>query len=84
MLYLYHQQRGTQKQPRRTGVSKGKASTPGKVTLGNRIREIEARQKALEEQAEQIRQEIKADMETKQAEEMKADSLSHNFLALTS
>ena len=59
----------------------------GERALQNRImklREIEAQQKALNEQAEKIRQEIKADMETKQAEEMKADSLSHNFLALTS
>ena len=49
----------------------------GERTLQNRImklREIEAQQRALEEQAEQIRREIKADMETKQVEEMKAGS----------
>ena len=49
----------------------------GERTLQNRImklREIEAQQKALEEQAEQIRREIKADMEEKQVDEMQAGS----------
>ena len=49
----------------------------GERALQNRVmklREIEVQQKALEEQAEKIRQEIKADMETKQVEEMKAGS----------
>ena len=49
----------------------------GERALQNRVmklKEIEAQQKALEEQAEKIRQEIKADMETKQVEEMKAGS----------
>jgi predicted phage-related endonuclease len=39
-----------------------------------KLREIEAQQKALEEQAEQIRREIKADMEEKQVDEMQAGS----------
>ena len=49
----------------------------GERALQNRImklREIEAEQKALEEQAEKIRQEIKADMEEKQVDEMQAGS----------
>ena len=49
----------------------------GERALQNRImklREIETKQKALEEQAEKIRQEIKADMEAKQVEEMTAGS----------
>ncbi len=49
----------------------------GERTLQNRImklREIEAQQRALEEQAEQIRREIKADMEEKQVDEMQAGS----------
>ena len=49
----------------------------GERALQNRIlklRELEAQQKALEEQAEKIRQEIKADMEEKQVEEMQAGS----------
>ncbi len=49
----------------------------GERALQNRImklREIEAQQKALEEQAEQIRREIKADMEEKQVDEMQAGS----------
>lgn len=49
----------------------------GERTLQNRIMklcEIEAQQKALEEQAEQIRREIKADMEEKQVDEMQAGS----------
>ena len=49
----------------------------GERTLQNRImklREIEAQQKALEEQAEQVRREIKADMEEKQVDEMQAGS----------
>ena len=49
----------------------------GERALKNRImklREIEAQQKALEEQAEQIRREIKADMEEKQVGEMQAGS----------
>ena len=39
-----------------------------------KLREIEAQQKALDEQAEKIRQEIKADMEEKQVDEMQAGS----------
>lgn len=39
-----------------------------------KLREIEAQQRALEEQAEQIRREIKADMEEKQVDEMQAGS----------
>ena len=39
-----------------------------------KLKEIEAQQKALEGQAEKLRQEIKADMEAKQLEEMKAGS----------
>ena len=49
----------------------------GERALQNRIRklkELEAQQKALEEEAEKIRQEIKADMEEKQVEEMQAGS----------
>ena len=49
----------------------------GERALQNRIRklkELEAQQKALEEEAEKIRQEIKADMEAKQVEEMQAGS----------
>ena len=49
----------------------------GERTLQNRImklREIEAQQRALEEQAEQIRREIKANMEEKQVDEMQAGS----------
>lgn len=54
-----------------------KENIMGERALQNRImklRELEAQQKALEEQAEKIRQEIKADMEAKQVEEMKAGS----------
>lgn len=54
-----------------------KENIMGERALQNRImklREIEAQQKALEEQAEKIRQEIKADMEAKQVEEMTAGS----------
>ncbi len=49
----------------------------GERALQNRImklREIKAQQKALDEQAEKIRQEIKADMEEKQVDEMQAGS----------
>ena len=49
----------------------------GERALQNRVmklKEIEAQQKALEEQAEKIRQEIRADMEAKQVEEMQAGS----------
>lgn len=49
----------------------------GERALQNRIRklkELEAQQKALEEEAEKIRQEIKADMEAKQVKEMQAGS----------
>ena len=54
-----------------------KENIMGERALQNRImklRELEAQQKALEEQAEKIRQEIKADMETKQVEEITAGS----------
>lgn len=54
-----------------------KENIMGERALQNRVmklKEIEAQQKALEEQAEKIRQEIKVDMETKQVEEMKAGS----------
>ena len=49
----------------------------GERALQNRImklREIKAQQKALDEQAEKIRREIKADMEEKQVDEMQAGS----------
>ena len=54
-----------------------KENIMGERALQNRVmklKEIEAQQKALEEQAEKIRQEIKADMETKQVEEIIAGS----------
>lgn len=55
--------------------------------LQNRItklKELEAQQKALEEQAEKIKAEIKAEMESRQAEELQAGTYIIRWKAIVS